>query len=90
MNIIGSDKAEEHNGIITFTIDDVHPHDISEILASEGVDIRAGHHCAQPLHDHLKIRSTARASLMFYNTEEEVDRFLRSVKGVRSKLGWTE
>ncbi len=90
VNIIGSDKAEEHNGIITFTIDDVHPHDISEILASEGVDIRAGHHCAQPLHDHLKIRSTARASLMFYNTEEEVDRFLRSIAGVRSKLGWTE
>ena len=46
---LGSDEPEEHHGIITFTVDGVHPHDIGQILAADGVNIRAGHHCAQPL-----------------------------------------
>ena len=69
VHVLGSEKPEEHCGIITFTVDGVHPHDISEILASDGVAIRAGHHCAQPLLAYLKHPSTARASLAFYNTE---------------------
>jgi cysteine desulfurase/selenocysteine lyase len=52
------------------------------------MDIRAGHHCAQPLHDHLGIHSTARASLMFYNTKEEIDRFLESVSNIRRRMGF--
>ena len=67
VHVLGSEKPEEHCGIITFTVDGVHPHDISEILASDGVAIRAGHHCAQPLLAYLKHPSTARASLAFYN-----------------------
>ena len=62
VHILGSEKPEEHCGILSFTVDGVHPHDISEILASDGVNIRAGHHCAQPLLQHLGCSSTARAS----------------------------
>ena len=54
VHVLGSENPEEHCGIITFTVDGVHPHDISEILASDGVAIRAGHHCAQPLLAYLK------------------------------------
>ena len=60
VNIIGSENADEHTGIVTFTIDNVHPHDISEILAADGIAVRAGHHCAQPLLTHLGLNSTAR------------------------------
>lgn len=76
VHVLGSQREDNHTGIVSFTVDQVHPHDISEVLSSDGMDIRAGHHCAQPLHDHLGIHSTARASLMFYNTKEEIDRFL--------------
>ena len=67
-------SPENHTGIVSFTIDGVHPHDVSEILSSDGIDVRAGHHCAQPLLEYLGVRSSTRASLMFYNTPEEVDR----------------
>lgn len=65
INILGSEKAEEHNGILTFTVDNVHPHDVSEILAADGIAVRAGHHCAQPLLEYLGYRSTVRASFAF-------------------------
>ena len=79
VHVLGTDKPEDHNGIITFTVDGVHPHDISEIMASDGVNIRAGHHCAQPLLAHLGLNATARASFAFYNTDEDVDRFIESL-----------
>ena len=79
---------QEHTGIVTFTVDGVHPHDISEILASDGVAIRAGHHCAQPLLKHLGCSSTARASFAFYNTEEEADRLVDSLKTLRERMGY--
>ena len=88
IHVLGSEKPEEHCGIITFTVDGVHPHDISEILASDGVAIRAGHHCAQPLLAYLKHPSTARASLAFYNTESEVDRLLDSISTLRERMGY--
>ena len=88
VHILGSEKPEEHCGIITFTVDGVHPHDISEILASDGVAIRAGHHCAQPLLAYLKHPSTVRASLAFYNTESEVDRLLDSISTLRERMGY--
>lgn len=90
VNIIGSDDPDEHTGIITFTVDGVHPHDVSEILAADGVDIRAGHHCAQPLLNHLGISSSARASFMFYNTVEEAERLINSLSGVRERMGYGE
>ncbi len=90
INIIGSDDPGEHTGIITFTVDGVHPHDVSEILAADGVDIRAGHHCAQPLLNHLGISSSVRASFMFYNTVEEAERLIKSLASVRERMGYGE
>ncbi len=88
--VLGSDKAEEHHGIITFKIEGVHPHDIAAIIADANVAVRAGHHCAEPLHQFLGIPSTTRASLMFYNTEEEVDRFLDIVRKIRPMMGYED
>ena len=88
INIAGSEGAKEHNGIITFTIDDVHPHDSASILNDAKICVRAGHHCAQPLMKFLGFNSTLRASLYFYNTEEEVDRFLDSLTKIRGWLGY--
>ena len=90
LHLIGSDDPAEHNGILNFVIDGVHPHDISAILDADGIDVRAGHHCAQPLLNHLGFRSTTRASLMFYNTEEEVRRLLGSLASVRSRMGYKD
>lgn len=90
VNILGSDNPDEHTGIVTFTIDNVHPHDVSEILISDGIAVRAGHHCAQPLLNHLGVSSTTRASFMFYNTEEEVDVFLKSLATIRERMGYGE
>ena len=90
IHVLGSEQAENHTGIVAFTVDQVHPHDISEILSSDGMDIRAGHHCAEPLHQYLGIHSSARASVMFYNTKEEADRFLESVSNIRRRMGYGE
>lgn len=90
VNIIGSENADEHTGIVTFTVDNVHPHDISEILAADGIAVRAGHHCAQPLLTYLGLNSTARASFAFYNTEDEVDKFTDSVATIRERMGYGE
>ena len=90
VHIIGSEKPENHTGIVSFTIEQVHPHDVSEILAADGIDVRAGHHCAQPLLTFLKVYNTTRASFMFYNTTEEVDAFVKSVAQVRRRMGYGE
>ena len=88
IHVIGSDRAKEHNGIVTFTVEGVHPHDVSEILACDGVDVRAGHHCAQPLLQHLGYSATVRAGFAFYNTENEVDRLLQSLSTIRERMGY--
>ncbi|WP_035765445.1 aminotransferase class V-fold PLP-dependent enzyme [Butyrivibrio sp. NC2002] len=88
IKIYGSNDPEKHSGIVTFTMDGVHPHDISSVLNDDHVCIRAGHHCAQPLMQFIGAGSTARASVYFYNTEEEVDRFLKHLEGVRSVMGY--
>lgn len=90
VHVLGSDKAEEHHGILTFRIDDVHPHDIAAIIADADIAVRAGHHCAEPLHQCLNIPSTTRASLMFYNTEEEIQRLIDAVSSVRRLMGFAE
>ncbi len=59
--------------MIAFTLNDIHPHDLSAVLDQDGVAIRAGHHCAQPVHDKLGVGATARASFYFYNTPAEID-----------------
>lgn len=88
IRLIGSDKAEDHKGIVTFMVDDVHPHDVADILGRSGVCVRAGHHCAQPLMDHLGVKSTCRASFAFYNTEEEVDKFITELSKIRGLMGY--
>ena len=88
VHVLGSDQAREHTGILSFTIDDVHPHDVSEILSADGICVRAGHHCAQPLLQHLGIGSATRASFAFYNTEEEAERFVSSVASIRERMGY--
>lgn len=90
IHIIGADDPKDHHGIITFTIDDVHSHDIAEILSAEGIGVRAGHHCAQPLLRHLGMMSSARASLSFYNTEEELRYFTAVLKTIRERMGYAE
>lgn len=74
-------------GIVSFKMDKVHPHDIAQCLADENICVRAGYHCAQPGLDLLGIGPVVRASLSFYNTEEEVDKFLKVLGTVRQKMG---
>ena len=87
VHILGSNDPAEHCGILSFTVDGVHPHDIAAILDEDEVAVRAGHHCAQPLLTHLGVRSSARASLAFYNDEDDVERLIRSLNAVRGKMG---
>jgi cysteine desulfurase/selenocysteine lyase len=78
MKIYGS--APERGGVISFNLGDVHPHDLSHFLDQEGIAVRAGHHCAQPVMRKLNIAATTRISLYFYNTKEEVDFFIESLQ----------
>ena len=90
VQVQGSPDPKEHCGIVSFTIDGVHPHDVSSILDADGIAVRAGHHCAQPLLAYLGVRSCARASLAFYNTTADIDRFLAALGGVRKEMGYAE
>ncbi len=88
VTVYGQADPKKHSGIVTFNIEGCHPHDVSSVLDSEHIAIRAGHHCAQPLMQYMKVNATARASLYFYNTEEEVDRFIDAIGKVRGWLGY--
>ena len=90
VNILGSDDPDKHCGILSFTVDGVHPHDIATILDSCHVDVRAGHHCAQPLLKHLGVMASVRASLAFYNDKKDIERFLECLAGVRRRMGYGE
>ena len=88
IKVYGSKDPKKHCGIVTFTMDGVHPHDLSSVLNDDHVCVRAGHHCAQPLMQFIGAGSTARASVYFYNTEEEVERFLDKLSKVREVMGY--
>ncbi|MBP5604486.1 MAG: aminotransferase class V-fold PLP-dependent enzyme, partial [Ruminiclostridium sp.] len=90
VHIVGSSEPADHHGIVTFTVDDVHPHDIAAILDSGNIAIRAGHHCTQPLHKYLGIPSTARASVAFYNDETDITRFTDCLRTIRRRMGYGE
>ena len=90
VRILGSKDPKKHSGIINFILEGVHPHDVSTILDSKGIAVRAGHHCAQPLLQHLKINSTTRASLSFYNTKEEIDALAVALSDIRKEMGYDE
>ena len=80
LRIVGN--ADHKAGIISFVIDDIHPHDIGTILDADGVAVRTGHHCAQPLMERFQIPATARASMAFYNTKEDIDALVRGIDRV--------
>ena len=94
VHVYGPKDPLRHHGIVTFNIDGCHPHDIASVLDEENIAIRAGHHCAQPLMEYMQekcameFRATARASVAFYNTEEEAERFVAAVSKVRKWLGF--
>ena len=89
VELYGCDSQQDNKtGIIAFNIKDVHPHDVATILDSYGVAVRAGHHCAQPLHRCLGLNASCRASFYLYNTREDVDRWIDAVKKVRGVLGY--
>lgn len=94
VQVYGPADAARHSGIVTFNIEGCHPHDISTVLDDEHIAIRAGHHCAQPLmeylqeHCRMEFRATARASVYFYNTEEEAERFVEAMGKIRNWLGF--
>lgn len=73
--------------VLSFTFEDIHPHDIASILDSKGVAVRSGHHCAMPLHKYWGVSSTARASFAFYNTKEEAEIFAKELLNVRKVMG---
>ncbi|MEW9109380.1 MAG: cysteine desulfurase [Cytobacillus gottheilii] len=79
MTIFGPKDASKKAGVVTFNIDEVHPHDVATILDADGIAVRAGHHCAQPLMKWLKVSSTARASFYLYNSEEDIDRLVQGL-----------
>ena len=80
VRIIGT--AKNKASVLSFVIDDIHPHDIGTILDQEGIAVRAGHHCAQPVMQRFNVPATARASFSFYNTKEEVDVLARTIERV--------
>ena len=85
INLIGTAPAKA--GVISFTLDGIHPHDIGTVLDHEGIAIRTGHHCAQPVMDRYGVPATARASFGLYTTREEVDALVVGLRRVQEMLG---
>ena len=88
LKIIGSKNLEKRGPVISFTLEGCHPHDISTIVDMDGIALRAGHHCAQPLMNYLQLPSTSRVSFSLYNTKEEIDILVESLSKVRGWLGY--
>ena len=80
-------SADKKGGVASFTFEGVHPHDVAQILDRDGIAVRAGHHCAQPLHERFEIPATSRASFYLYNTKEEVDALVEGIYKVRKVFG---
>jgi cysteine desulfurase/selenocysteine lyase len=85
VRVIGT--AVKKAGVISFTLDGVHPHDVGTVLDREGVAIRTGHHCCQPLMDRLGVPATARASLALYNNRDDIDALSAALQTVRELFG---
>lgn len=83
VRIIGPLDANQRGGVVAFSIPEAHPHDIATIFDREGICVRAGHHCAMPLHDYYGLSATTRASFYIYNTPEEVDKLVKTLAKVR-------
>jgi len=84
IQLFGTDQLENRGGVVSFALEGIHPHDIGSVLDEEGVAIRVGHHCCQPLMQFWKVPGTCRASFYIYNTFEDIDRLVRALDKVRS------
>jgi cysteine desulfurase/selenocysteine lyase len=87
LRVYGPTTTEMRGGAVSFTLEGVHPHDVAAVLDGEGIAVRAGHHCAQPLHAHYDIPATTRASFYLYNIPEEIDRLVAALHKVRTLFG---
>lgn len=83
VRVLGPEKIEERGGVVSFNVADLHPHDVGQVFDMEGVAVRVGHHCCQPLMRKLKVGGTARASFYLYNTMEDVEAFARGLRKVK-------
>ena len=79
---------DKRNGVATFSLKDIHAHDVAQLLDLEGVAVRAGHHCAMPLHKVLGVAATARASFYVYNTTADVDALIEAIYNARKVFGF--
>ena len=89
LTVYGPENPNQHAGVIAFNIDGLHPHDVATALDYEGVAVRAGHHCAQPLINHLGISSAARASFHIYNTKEDCDKLVEAILATKEFFNGT-
>ncbi|NIP56953.1 MAG: aminotransferase class V-fold PLP-dependent enzyme [Gemmatimonadetes bacterium] len=87
LKLFGPEDPSERSGAVSFTLGDAHPHDVATILDSEGVAVRAGHHCAQLVMKRFGVSATARASFYLYNTTDDVDRLVEGLEVVRGIFG---
>ncbi|HZS88301.1 MAG TPA: cysteine desulfurase [Chloroflexota bacterium] len=87
VRVYGPPEVAEHGGAISFNVGDVHPHDVASVLDGEGIAIRAGHHCAQPLIERLGVAATSRASVGLYTTTDDIDRLIAGLATVKRVLG---
>jgi cysteine desulfurase/selenocysteine lyase len=83
IHLLGSKTSENRLGVFSFVFDHHHPHDVAEVLADQGICVRAGHHCTEPLHNALGIPASLRVSLYIYNTEEDIERFMEIIKTIK-------
>ena len=89
LTVYGPEDPSQHAGVVAFNIDGLHPHDVATALDYEGVAVRAGHHCAQPLINHLGISSAARASFYIYNTKEDCDKLVEAILATKEFFNGT-
>jgi len=82
VSVVGP-TADKKGGVAAFVMDGIHPHDVAQILDSDGIAVRAGHHCAMPLHEKFNLPATTRASFYLYNTKEDVDRLIQGLRKVK-------
>ena len=87
LQLFGPGEAAEKGGVAAFRLAEHHPHDVAQLLDAQGIAVRAGHHCAQPLHQTLGTQSTTRASFYIYNTPAEIDALVTGLYGTRRILG---
>jgi cysteine desulfurase/selenocysteine lyase len=84
---MGPSELVDRGGAVSFTLDGVHPHDIAQVLDSLGIAVRAGHHCAKPVHQRFGIQASTRMSPYLYTTTDEIDSLIKGLEHVRSFFG---